>query len=289
MAGRRTINIFERLYGKYNRREFVHPDPLEFLYNYSDPRDVEIAGLIASSLAYGNVKQILKSVDKVLSQMAPSPFAYIKKTDASGIRKQFKGFKHRFTTGGDISFLLAGIKSAVEKYGSLEKCFMAGFKKEHETILEALSAFQNRLNLNLSLNLLPSPCKGSACKRLNLFLRWMVRKDGVDPGIWNEVPKEKLIIPLDTHMHKISLKLGFTKRKQANMKTAVEITGAFAKYSPDDPVKYDFVLTRFGIHDELKKIPLKEAFYGKQDVLLPVRADDERKGMHDTGCLREDT
>lgn len=256
MAIRITRDILERLYGKYNRREFVHPDPLEFLYNYSDPRDIEIAGLIASSLAYGNVKQILRSVDKVLSQMAPSPFPYIKKTDAAAMRRQFKGFKHRFTTGDDIYRLLSGIKSAVEEYGSLEKCFLAGLKKEHETMLEALSAFQDRLSLNLSLNLLPSPCKGSACKRLNLFLRWMARKDAVDCGIWSKVPKEKLVVPLDTHMHKISLKLGFTKRKQANMKTALEITKAFAKLSPDDPVKYDFVLTRFGIHDELKKSPL---------------------------------
>lgn len=279
--------ILEMLYGNYNRREFVHPDPLEFLYNYSDPRDVEIAGLIASSLAYGNVKQILRSVEKVLSQMTPSPFAYLKKTDVPTMRKQFKDFKHRFTTGDDICCLLSGMKSAVEKYGSLEKCFMAGLKNEHETVFEALSEFKDRLNPNL--NLLPSPCKGSACKRLNLFLRWMVRKDDVDPGIWRDVPREKLIVPLDTHMHRISIKIGFTKRKQANMKTAVEITKAFSKISPDDPVKYDFVLTRFGIHDELKKIPLKEACYGKQDVLLSVRTDDEREGMHGTGCVWEDT
>ncbi len=255
--------ILEKLYSRYNNRKYVHPDPLEFLYNYSDPRDIEIAGLISSSLAYGNVKQILKSVDRVLSQMAPSPFAYIKKTDAAVMRKHFKYFKHRFTTGDDICSLLAGIKSVLEEYGSLEKCFIAGLKKENETVFEALSAFKNRLDINHDLNLIPSPCKGGACKRLNLFLRWMVRKDSVDLGVWNDVPKEKLIIPLDTHIHRISLKLGFTKRKQAGMKTALEITKAFANFSPDDPVKYDFVLTRFGIHDELKRISLKEACYGK--------------------------
>lgn len=282
-------NILEELYARYNCREYVHPDPLEFLYNYSNARDVEIAGLIASSLAYGNVKQILKSVDKVLSWLAPSPYNYLKKTDHPLMQKHFKNFKHRFTKGDDISYLLSGIKSALEKHGSLENCFLAGLKKEHETVIEALSAFKNHLDLDLDLNLLPSPHKGSACKRLNLFLRWMVRKDSVDLGIWRKVPKRKLIVPLDTHMHKIGLKLGFTKRKQANMKTAIEITRAFAKYAPDDPVKYDFVLTRFGIHDKLRKIPLKEACYGKQDVLLPVRTDGEGHGLYDTGCLWEDT
>ena len=98
-------------------------------------------------------------------------------------------------------------------------------------------------------HLVALPEKGSACKRMNLFLRWMVRNDNVDPGGWADVPLSKPIVPLDTHMHKIGLKLGFTSKKQANMDTALEITNVFKKFVPDDPVKYDFSLTRFGIRE----------------------------------------
>ncbi|MCK4410112.1 MAG: DUF2400 family protein, partial [Candidatus Eisenbacteria sp.] len=100
---------------------------------------------------------------------------------------------------------------------------------------------------------LPDPARGSACKRLHLFLRWMVRSDDVDPGGWDAVPASKLIVPLDTHMHRFSLLLGLTDRKQANGRTALEITRAFRSFSPDDPVKYDFSLTRLGIRDDLSE------------------------------------
>ncbi len=260
----------EKIYGKYNRRKYVHPDPLEFLYDYENVRDREIAALIASSLAYGRVRQILKSVSIVLKRMAPSPSVYLKKSGKLEIQKTFADFKHRFTTGGDVACLLVGMKSAIERHGSLEKCFLSGLKKEDQTVLEALSSFEKSLSCRASLNLIPSAEKKSACKRLNLFLRWMVRKDAVDPGGWTKVPKSKLIIPLDTHMHRIARELGLTKRKQANLKTAIEVTNAFAAFAPDDPVRYDFVLTRFGIHDEIKKLSLKEECHGKQDVLLSV-------------------
>lgn len=253
---------FESLYGKYNHRRFVHPDPLEFLYDYKDVRDREIVALIASSLAYGRVRQILKSVSRVLKVMGASPSAYLKKSNDNEIRKAFKGFKHRFTTGDDISCLLIGMRSAIEGHGSLENCFLFGLKDKDCTVLEALTSFEKELSSMSCLNLIPSAEKKSACKRLNLFLRWMVRKDAVDPGGWKTVPPSKLIVPLDTHMHRLARELGFTKRKQANLRTALEITEAFRKIEPGDPVKYDFALTRFGIHDEIKKLSLKEECHG---------------------------
>lgn len=261
-------DTLEKLYKKYNRREFVSPDPLEFLYDYKNIRDREIAGLIASSLAYGRVGQILKSVSTILNQMNPSPSAYLRNKNNNDIKKTFKDFKHRFTTGDDVSDLLIGIKFIIKKYGSLEKCFFSGLKREHETVLDALSTFAKEFPLTPTLSpkgrgekmrcIIPSPANGSACKRLHLFLRWMVRNDEVDPGGWSKIPKSKLIIPLDTHMHKIGLMLGFTKRKQADAKTAMEITRAFAHYAHNDPVKYDFALTRFGIRDELCLSSLKK-------------------------------
>lgn len=255
--------VLEKLYKKYNRRGFVHPDPIEFLYKYKNIRDREIAALVASSLAYGKVRQILKSVSKILDRMSPSPSVYLKKSSPAQIHKTFEKFKHRFTTDEDVSCLLIGMKSAIERHGSLERCFLAGLKDNHDTVLEALSSFERELACEKCLNLIPSTEKKSACKRLNLFLRWMVRKDLVDPGGWKAVPSSKLIIPLDTHMHRIARELGFTKRKQANLRTALEITEAFRKIAPDDPVKYDFVLTRFGIHDQLRKLSIFTAEFAE--------------------------
>lgn len=244
----------ETLYKKYNRCEFVHPDPLEFLYKYPKAREREIVGLIASSLAYGRVAQILKSVSNVLGKMGSSPYEYLKKKSDKEITKDFSDFKHRFTTGCDKAGLLIGMKRVIKKHGSLEGCFRAGYEKDDETFMPALSFFVGELSRCAGcarLNLLPPPELGSACKRLNLYLRWMVRKDEVDPGGWEDLPSSKLIVPLDTHMYKIGKRFNFTKRKQADLKTAMEITRGFANILPKDPVKYDFALTRFGIRSEL--------------------------------------
>ena len=243
----------EHLYGKYNRREFVHPDPLEFLYNYDDPLDREVVGLIASSLAYGRVPQILKSVSNVLEKMMPSPSRFIEESSMGSLLDIFSGFKHRFTTGDEIAAMLFGMKNVIMKYGSLHACFKTGFINNGESILPAITEFVEELSSGFncrSNSLLPLPAKGSACKRINLFLRWMVRRDDVDPGGWDDVPTSRLIVPLDTHMHRICLTLGLTKRKQADMKTALEITDSFRAVVPDDPVRYDFALTRLGIRKD---------------------------------------
>lgn len=243
----------EELYAGYNHRKFVHPDPLEFLYGYPDIHERELVGLIASSLAYGRVTQILKSVASVLKKMDGSPRSFLMESPREEIFKAFKTFRHRFTTGEEIACMLLGAKRVLNKYGSLYECFMQGLKDDTETVLPALSFFVEQVGnsyLEEKNSLLPSPGKGSACKRLNLYLRWMVRKDIIDPGGWNRVPMSKLIIPLDTHMHRICLSLGMTARKQADMRTAVEITHAFKRLSPQDPVRYDFALTRLGIRKD---------------------------------------
>ncbi|MFH1829672.1 MAG: TIGR02757 family protein [Pseudomonadota bacterium] len=242
----------EKLYAKYNRPELINPDPLQFLGIYKDVKDREIVALIASSLAYGRVAQILKSVDCVLSRMRPGPRAFLERSSEKKIQETFAGFKHRFTTDDDLKDLLLGIKKVLQKHGSLNQCFVQHYDEQHETILPALENFVKEItHEGEGTKLLPCPSRKSACKRLNLFLRWMVRNDAVDPGGWEGVCTSKLIVPLDTHMHKIALSLGMTKRKQANMRTALEITRSFAKIFPQDPVKYDFALTRFGIRNDM--------------------------------------
>jgi uncharacterized protein (TIGR02757 family) len=243
----------ESLYAFYNSRKWVHPDPLEFLYDYSDLKDREVAGLIASSLAYGRVAQILKSVSGVLEKMGPSPCGFLVSSTPSSLRRIFSDFKHRFTTGEELALILMGAKSVIERYGSLYNCFLSGFNNGDGTILSGLSCLVNELGTDLNCgnnSLLPFPEKGSACKRWNLFLRWMVRKDQVDPGGWDRISPARLIIPLDTHMHRICLSLKLTERKNADMRTAIEITSAFGKIVPEDPVRYDFALTRLGIRKD---------------------------------------
>ncbi len=242
-------DVLEELYATYNRREMVHPDPIEFLYGYEDIRDREVVALVASCLAYGRVAQILKSVGRVLKQM-PAPAMFLERSSPETIRRAFAGFKHRFTTGEALAALLVGARRVIRLYGSLGVSFEAGLSDEHETVLPALAAFVRELTDETDAEQVPSvpsPADGSACKRLNLFLRWMVRRDAVDPGGWDHVPPSKLVVPLDTHMLRISRALRLTQRKQADIRTAEEVTAAFREFAPEDPVRYDFALTRLGI------------------------------------------
>jgi uncharacterized protein (TIGR02757 family) len=243
----------EELYLNYNKREYVNPDPLLFLYDYKDKEDIEIAGLIASSLAYGNVKQIIKSVGKVLTVMGPSPYDFIKTTKYHELIKHYSGFKHRFTTDTQLADMLIGIQNIIINQHSLGNAFLKYFKSAGENIIDALGLFVKDLkggDENKKSSLLPVVHKNSASKRLFLYLRWMIRKDDVDLGLWQDIPTSKLIIPLDTHMYSISSHLGMTHRKSADLKTAKEITSGFAYINPEDPVKYDFVITRMGIRDD---------------------------------------
>ncbi|MBI2339635.1 MAG: TIGR02757 family protein [Deltaproteobacteria bacterium] len=244
----------DSLYAATNRREFVHPDPLEFVYRYDDPCDREVVGLVSSALAYGNVKQILKSVSGVLEKMGKNPAQFLSAASEKDLRRIFRKFYHRWHRGRHLVSLLVGIKRVLEEHGSLEKAFLKGYGPSDDTILPALSAFVSllgKLGGPEVLEMLPPPERGSAAKRLHMYLRWMVRKDDVEPGGWDQVPPSKLVMPVDTHIHRICRKLKMTRRKQANLKTALEITEKFRKIVPDDPVKYDFVLTRFGIRDDL--------------------------------------
>lgn len=244
---------FDELYNCYNRRDLVHPDPLEFLYNYDNLQDREIVGVVASCLAYGSVWQILKSVSKVLSRME-RPRRFLESNSEEDIKEAFRDFKYRFTTGAELGLLLCGVRRVLDSYGTLQDCFMKDLRQNDDTLMPALSSFVKAVSKPFNgkpRSLLPSPDMGSACKRWNLFLRWMVREDDVDPGGWDQIPRSKLLAPVDVHMHRICTSLGLTKRKQANMKTAIEITAALRCMDPDDPVRFDFSLTRLGIRDDM--------------------------------------
>ena len=252
---KRLAAAFECLYARYNRRELVHPDPLEFLYRYDRVEDREIAALIASSLAYGRVTMILKSVGMVLDAMGPSPRAFVEDGTPKEWRELFADFRHRFTDGEDVVALLGGMKSVIAAHVSLG-AFMTSARRESGSLEDALDLLIERLEGGRKNSLLCRPALGSACKRHFLMLRWMVRCDDVDPGGWSGLNPADLLIPLDTHMYAVCRSLRFTRRNAADLKTAREITNVFAQMRLDDPVRYDFSLTRFGIRPDMSEAEL---------------------------------
>lgn len=244
--------ILENHYRKYNRAEYISPDPLELVYEYDDPADREVAGLIASSVALGRVKGIIDSARSIL-KMLPRPAEDLCDGSEECIREKTKGFRYRFFSEDDLSGLLIGIGGVLRRFGSLEYCFLEHLNPSDETTVPALTGFVRSIQSHSggSLKMVPDPVRGSACKRLHLFLRWMVRHDDVDPGVWSGISPSMLVVPMDVHMHRISAELAMTRRKQPDGKTALEVTDFFRTIRPDDPVKYDFCLTRMGIHPDI--------------------------------------
>lgn len=240
----------EGLYARYNRRAFADTDPVCHLYRYPDPLDREIAGLVASSLAFGGVRQIGGSIMRALAPMGASPRRYLLESGSGVLARDCSGFRHRWADDADLAALLEGARGAIERYRSLGECFLAGLERGADDVVPALERFAAVLvpgGCGAGASLMPDPGRRSACKRLNLYLRWMVRSDGVDPGGWNGVPVSKLVVPLDRHMHRFGLRLGLIDRRQADLRAARELTAAFAAMEPGDPVRYDFALTRLGI------------------------------------------
>jgi len=250
-------DILEKLYRGYNHKKFIPPDPLQFVYKYRRKADIEIVAFLASALAYGRVGQIEKSLNNLFGLMGPEPYEFVRNFGTKK-RKKLLDFKHRFTAGEDICDLLELLKLVYEKKGSIEKHFLSGYNKTDDNIIPALGRFcDSLLNMYTATHkavpgrglkyLLAGPASGGAAKRLNLFLRWMVRDDNVDLGLWKSVDKAKLIVPMDVHIFRVSRMLGFCRRKNISIKTAVEVTDRFAQIEPQDPVKYDFTLCRIGM------------------------------------------
>ncbi len=251
-------SLLEKLYTKYNHLCYVSPDPLQFCRPYKYKEQQEIVCLIAASFAYGNVKQIIKAVNNILLNLGPRPKDFLLKTTKPELKKMFKNFKYRFTTGAETADFLWAISQTVKEYGSFENLFLK-FYKPNKDFVFALKNFAAHLRSYGDINtLIPNPAKNSALKRLNLFLRWCVRCDEVDLGCWKGVNCADLLIPLDVHMHRAAKALGLTKRNQADLKTALEISANLAKINPQDPIKYDFCLTRFGIRPDMSEKDLEE-------------------------------
>lgn len=252
--------ILNRFYREYDFKQRLLHDPIEFPHRYKKTGDIEIAGYLACCFAYGRIELFKPVVEKILSVMGGNPHDFLLHFSAARQAKRFQGIHYRFNRNEDIICLLFMLHRVLREEGSLESVFMHHYQRADENIGKGLAGLMDRfLSLDTTkiygknikpsglLQFFPSPAKGSTCKRSALFLRWMIRDRDIDLGIWKNVPKDKLVIPLDTHIMKISRCLGFTRRNSPDWKTAVEITGSLKKFDPADPLKYDFALCHHGI------------------------------------------
>jgi len=241
---------------KYFDKSKISPDPLEFLHLYSNELDIEISGIISSVFAYGNVKQIINTIGKIHKIMNYKPNEFIINYSVKKGRRLFENLKHRFYSSEDIVIFFSILQKVYIKYGSLKNLFYECYFENNADLKTTISVFVNGIikysgkgkDVSTGIKFMfPDPLKGSACKRINLFLRWMVRKDELDFGLWNKIPTSELIIPIDTHVAKICKKLELTKRKNVSWKMAEEITEKLKTFDPVDPVKYDFAICHIGM------------------------------------------
>lgn len=249
----------------------IAPDPLQLVHRYDEPRDQEIAGLLAAAFAYGRADIVVRNVGNVLGRMGSSPDEYLRAFEAREAGRRFRDFAHRFHKAPDLVALLTRISWAVRTHGSLGEVFRMSYRGTDEDIGHSLRRFVDTIiDAGGSLPKLPrarraalsylltSPADGSACKRMNLYLRWMVRRESPDLGLWTFVDPSMLVMPVDTHIHRISTFLGLNDRKSADWKSARAITSRLAKFNPSDPVRYDFALCRLGILDLCSRKRRKE-------------------------------
>jgi len=252
--------LLDRFYAEYDFKERALHDPIEFPHRYKRRGDIEIAGFIAACFAYGKVTLFKPVIEKLLSAMGNSPRDFLVEFRAKKDGRLFQGINYRFNKNKDIICLLHVMSILLRRHGSIENILKSFYKKTDADTGSALAGFIDYiLSINTAgvygrdlkpvglLQFFPSPAKGSACKRMNLYLRWMIRNKDIDFGIWKGLPQNKLVIPLDTHIARISRCLGFTKRSSNDWKTAVEITNALRKLDPQDPLKYDFAMCHYGI------------------------------------------
>ena len=252
-------SALDTLYADFNV-EHAAADPIWIVRRYQQPADREVAGFIAAALAFGRVQSVINSIQGMLAVMGPSPAAYVRAFDPVRDRRAFDHLVHRWTRGADMAALVWVLHQMMAKSGSIEGFFSEGLSPEAVDVSDALQSFSTRA---LALDrkavygrskpqpgvayFFSRPSSGGACKRLNLFLRWMVRRDTVDLGVWSRVRPGQLIVPLDTHVIRVGQCLRLTRFKSPGWKMAADITASLRQLDQLDPVKFDFSLCHLGM------------------------------------------
>ena len=233
----------------YNRPSFIEPDPVSIPHLFQRKEDIEIAGFLSATIAWGNRKSIVAHGRQLMKLMNDAPFDFLCQAKPADFRPFLK-FVHRTFNGDDCLYFITSLQNIYKEYGSMEPLFAS--MNEHgvaHAISRFRSVFLSTEHLHRSEKHIANPQSGSAAKRINMFLRWMVRRDdcGVDFGVWQSIDPAMLICPLDVHVGRIARELGLIQRRQNDWKAALELTEALRMFDPSDPVKYDFALFGMGV------------------------------------------
>ena len=249
----------DALYDGFNIADSA-TDPIQIVRRFGRDDDREIVGFIAAALAFGRVTSVLQSIERVLAVIGPEPAAYVRRFDPRRDGPSFAGIVHRWTREADIVALLWLLHQMLDRSGSVEGFFLDGDEGTSDDVADALDSFSTRamaLDLRAAYGRVPArpgvcyffprPSAGSGCKRLNLFLRWMVRRDALDLGVWRRVSPARLIVPLDTHVIRVGRCLRLTTYTSPGWRMARDITASLRRLDPNDPVRYDFSLCHLGM------------------------------------------
>jgi uncharacterized protein (TIGR02757 family) len=247
----------DKLVRKYNAPEFIPNDPICIPHLFSKQQDIEIMGFFAAIFAWGNRTTIINKCKELIRRMDNSPHDFVLHHSDDDL-KRLLGFKHRTFNDTDLLYVLSFFKHWYTHNTSLETAFTSGISKTDSTIEHGLNAFRNTFFdqkdvPNRTKKHVASPQQNSACKRINMYLRWMVRADqqGVDFGIWKQIKTSQLVCPLDVHVQRVAIHLGLLNREQSDWKAAIELTENLKKLDKNDPVKYDFALFGLGVNYDL--------------------------------------
>lgn len=237
---------------RYNQKEFIDNDPIQIPHMFKNKQDIEISALLSATIAWGNRKSIIKNAKSMMERMDMSPYEFVVNANTKEL-KQLDGFVHRTFNDLDFKFFVKALQNLYKKHKSLENLFL--IKEEDIDTFHAIENFRNHFfmgEVNRTSKHVSSPAKNSAAKRLNMFLRWMVRRDaqGVDFGLWQKIPMSKLSCPLDVHSGNIARKLGLLNRLQNDYKAVKELDKSLRTLDTQDPVKYDFALFGLGVNDD---------------------------------------
>ena len=241
---------------KYNSVEFVSTDPVQVPHFFSEPNDIEISAFLTATISWGQRKTIIRNARHLMHLMGNQPYEFVK-TAGKDELELLQNFKHRTFNGIDIGYFIHSLKNIYVKYGGLKNVFENSYQSTgnlKETLIRFRKIFTGLTIPARTQKHISDVEKNASAKRLNLFIRWMVRNDnrGVDFGIWKGIPSSALCIPLDIHTGNVARSLGLLKRKQNDWKAVEELTGELRKFDPDDPIKYDYALFGLGIFENFK-------------------------------------
>ena len=251
--------VLDQLYTDFNHADSA-TDPIQIVRRFRRDDDREIVGFIAAALAFGRVQSVLNSIEGMLKVMGPSPAAFVRRFDPARDRNCFAHLVHRWTNGADFAAMVWILHQMLDRSGSVEAFFAEGLADDAVDVSGALESFSTRA---LAIDVTPiygrkkpkpgvayffsRPSSGGACKRLNLYLRWMVREDRVDMGVWKKVRPGQLIVPLDTHIIRVGKCLRLTTKKSPGWRMAADITASLRAIDPADPIKFDFSICHLGM------------------------------------------